>query len=115
MLGKTSGLFGGHLLALSDVLCKLEDLRTEVEKDANVAAHSNLNLPNNLQAPLNECREELKGLSAKLDSGKGVATIKPMGQKALVWPFVRKYFNKKIEALESYVKAFNPALTAHNM
>jgi len=104
-----------QLLALHDVLEKVDDLKKEIEKDSSLATRPNLNLLNNLEKPLNECHAELASLSTKLDPGQGDTAMKRFGRRALKWPFTRKDVDKKIEALESYIVTFSLALTGDNM
>ncbi|EUC26647.1 hypothetical protein COCCADRAFT_66777, partial [Bipolaris zeicola 26-R-13] len=63
-----------------------------------------------LFSSLEQCREELKSLEAKLDPGKARKTISRFGFHALKWPFTSKQVDKIVLNLERYEQTFSSAL-----
>ncbi|EMD58222.1 hypothetical protein COCSADRAFT_351273 [Bipolaris sorokiniana ND90Pr] len=63
-----------------------------------------------LFSALEQCREELKSLEAKLDPGKSRKTMSRFGFRALKWPFTSKQVNKIVLNLERYEQTFSLAL-----
>lgn len=63
-----------------------------------------------LFSSLEQCREELKSLEAKLDPGKTRKTMSRFGFRALKWPFTSKQVDKVVSNLEGYEQTFNLAL-----
>ena len=63
-----------------------------------------------LFSSLEQCRQELKNLEAKLDPGKTRKTMSRFGFRALKWPFTSKQVDKVVSNLEGYEQTFNLAL-----
>jgi ankyrin repeat domain-containing protein 50 len=94
--------------SLQDVLANVADLA-----DAPGSAKlSILNLLNQPDGPVQQCRRDLVGLAEKLDPGQGKDRMKNYRLRALKWPFSSKDVDKAITAIERHKATFHLALTA---
>ncbi|KAH4913625.1 hypothetical protein HBH73_255170 [Parastagonospora nodorum] len=69
-----------------------------------------LSTTQDLFSSLEQCREELKSLEAKLAPGKTRKTMSRFGFRALKWPFTSKQVNKVVLNLERHEQTFSLAL-----
>jgi ankyrin repeat domain-containing protein 50 len=97
-----------EVTSLQDVLANVADLA-----DAPGSAKlSILNLLNQPDGPVRQCRTDLLRLAAELDSGQGNVRMKKFGLRALKWPFSSKDVDKAITVIGRHKATFNLALTA---
>jgi uncharacterized protein Yka (UPF0111/DUF47 family) len=69
-----------------------------------------LSITQGLFSSLEQCREELKSIEAKLDPGKTRKTMSQFGFRALKWPITSKQVDKIVSNLEGYEQTFGLAL-----
>jgi hypothetical protein len=93
-----------EVLALHSILEKVEDLKNQ--KFLDLLAEPG--------GPIQQCHEDLKDLSAKLNPGHGPTTMKRVGWRAMKWPFESKDVDKKIEVLDRHKLTFTLAICAGN-
>jgi hypothetical protein len=90
-----------EVMSLQDVLTNVADL-VDVPGSARLPILDRLNRP---EGPIEQCRNELNGLVAKLDTEE-------MRSRALMWPFNKKDISKAISVIRRQKDIFNLALTA---
>lgn len=97
-----------EIMSLQSVLTQIADLA-----DARGTTElSNLDLLNQPDGPVQQCRAELMALAAKLNSGQGKDKMRQFGLRALRWPFSRKDVDKTLLAIRRQKEIFTLALTA---
>ena len=79
-------LLSDELTALHDILENMVDLADS----PSAVGLSTLDLLSKPDGPVEQCRKELKGLEAKLNSGHGEDRMKRLGWRALKWPLSSK-------------------------
>jgi ankyrin repeat domain-containing protein 50 len=97
-----------EVTSLQDTLANVVDL-ADAPGSAKLSILSLLNQPD---GPVQQCRTDLVGLAAKLDSGQGKDRMKKFGLRALEWPFSSKDVDKAITAIGRHKATFHLALTA---
>ena len=88
---------------IAQILEKIKQLLNNQDK-------TQLSTTQGLSRTLEQCREELKSLEAKLDPGKTRKTISRLGFRALKWPFTSTQVDKVVSNLEGYEQTFSLAL-----
>jgi hypothetical protein len=88
---------------ITNILEKIKQLLDSQDK-------TRLSTTQGLFSSLEQCREELKSLEAKLDPGKTRKTMSRFGFRALKWPFTSKQVDKVVLNLEGYEQTFSLAL-----
>jgi hypothetical protein len=96
---------------LGDVLTNLSDLAGDTAS-ANL---SSVGLLFQKDGPLQQCREILEELNAKLKPGEGENKMRQFGAKALKWPFSSKDVEGLLKVIGRHKDTFNLALTGDNM
>ena|SRR5271154_5187181 len=96
-----------EVTSLIDVLANIRDL-ADAPGSAKLSILELLNQPDGL---IQQCRIELEGLATKLDTGQGKNNMRQFGLRALKWPFSRKEIDKTILAIGRHKEIFNLALT----
>jgi hypothetical protein len=97
-----------EVTSLQDVLTNVTDL-ADAPGSAKLSVLDLLNQPDGL---IQQCRTELKGLATKLDTEQGKDHMRKFGLRALKWPFGRKDVDKTISVIRRQKEVFNLALTA---
>jgi len=85
-------------VSLQDILTSVADLADE-PRAANLAT---LNLLNQAGGPLQQCKDDLTSLVAKLDPGDGATSVRRAGLRAFKWPFNSKEVDKAVDGIERY-------------
>lgn len=96
-----------EVTSLLDVLANIRDL-TDAPGSAKLSSLELLNQPD---GHIQQCRIELEGLAMKLDTGQGKNNMRQFGLRALKWPLSRKEVDKTILAIGRHKEIFNLALT----
>lgn len=100
---------------LRDEVTSLQDVLASVADLADAPGHAKLsilNLLNQPNGPVQQCRTDLLRLAAELDSGQGNDRMRKIGLRALKWPFSSKDTDKAITAIGRHKATFHLALTA---
>lgn len=97
-----------EVTSLQAVLTKV----AELADTSGSAKLSMLDLLNQPDGPIQQCRAELEGLVAKLTSGQGKDHVKQTAWRALKWPLSSKEVTKIIMAIARNKDTFNLALAA---
>jgi ankyrin repeat domain-containing protein 50 len=103
---------------LRDEMTSLQDVLTNVADLADAPSSANLsilNLLNQVDGPVEQCRAQLTELVAKLEPGQGKNKMKQLGLRALKWPFSSKDVEKTVVAIGRHKATFGLALTADHM
>lgn len=103
---------------LRDEVTSLQDVLTNVADLADApssAQLSILNLLNQVDGPVQQCRAQLTELAAKLEPGQGKNKMKQFGLRALKWPFSSKDVEKAVVAIGRHKATFALALAADHM
>ncbi|TVY25789.1 Ankyrin repeat and KH domain-containing protein mask [Lachnellula hyalina] len=96
-----------EVTSLQDVLNGVADL-ADSPASAKLAVLDLLNQPNGL---VEQCRTELAGLITKLADGQGDGKMKKFGLRALKWPFTKKDVDATISIIERQKALFHLAFT----
>jgi septal ring factor EnvC (AmiA/AmiB activator) len=91
---------------VTDIKNALEKLQQLLDKQDK----SQLPTTRKMVDSLKECHQQLQGLKAQLEPGRGRKTMQRVGFRALKWPFSSKHVEKMIVSLEQYEHTFSLAL-----
>ncbi|KAH7398227.1 hypothetical protein BKA66DRAFT_483359 [Pyrenochaeta sp. MPI-SDFR-AT-0127] len=91
---------------VTDIKNALEKLQQLLDKQDK----SQLSTTRELVNSLAECHQQLQGLKAQLEPGRGRKTMQRVGLRALKWPFSSTQIEKMIASLEQYKHTFSLAL-----
>jgi hypothetical protein len=97
-----------EVTSLQDVLTNIRDL-ADAPGSAKLSILDLLNQPDGL---IQQCRTELEGLATKLNTGQGKHHMMQFGSRALRWPFSGKDVDKTISVIRRQKEILNSALTA---
>ncbi|KAF2685436.1 hypothetical protein K458DRAFT_388312 [Lentithecium fluviatile CBS 122367] len=89
--------------SVANVLEKLQQLLDEQDK-------SQISTTRKIVDSLEGCHQQLQGLKAQLEPGRGRKAMQRVGIRALKWPFMSKQVEKMVVNLEQYEHAFSLAL-----
>ena len=91
---------------VTDIKNVLEEVRRLLDKQDK----SQLSTTRKLLDSLKECHQQLRGLKAQLEPGRGRKAMQRVGFRALKWPFTSKQVEKMVVSLEHYEHTFSLAL-----
>jgi hypothetical protein len=117
---KVASLCFQYSVAVKNANTDIERLRKKVTDIKNVLDvvqrlldkqdKSQLLTTRKLLDSLKECHQQLQGLKAQLEPGKGRKVMQRFGFRALKWPFTSKEMEKIVVSLEQYEHTFTLAL-----
>jgi septal ring factor EnvC (AmiA/AmiB activator) len=117
---KVASLCFQYSVAVKNANTDIERLRKKVTDIKNVLDvvqrlldkqdKSQLSTTRKLLDSLKECHQQLQGLKAQLEPGKGRKVMQRFGFRALKWPFTSKEVEKIVVSLEQYEHTFTLAL-----
>lgn len=117
---KVASLCFQYLVAVKDAKRDIERLQTKVTDIKNVLEEAlrlldkqhkpQLSTIGKLPDSLEECYQQLQGLKAQLEPGRGRKVMQRAGFQAPKWPFTSKQVEKMVVSLEQYERTFSLAL-----
>lgn len=120
MSAKVASLCFQYSVAVKNANTDIERLQKKVTDIKNVLDvaqglldkqdKSQLSTTRKLLDSLKECHQQLQGLKAQLEPGKGRKAMQRFGFRALKWPFASKQVEKIVASLEQYERTFSLAL-----
>lgn len=100
-----------EVISLEDILTNISDLT----KEDDSASLSCVRLLTEDGGPLQQCKELLEKLVAKLNPGEGKTLMRQFGVRALTWPFNSKDVEELLTKIGKQKATFNMALAADNV
>jgi hypothetical protein len=120
MSAKITSLCFQYLIAAKDAKNDIERLQRKVAEIWGILEKikqlldgrdkARLSTTSELADSLKECFRELEGLKALLEPGNTHKAMRPLGVRALKWPFTSKQVEKMVVSLEKYQQTFSLAL-----